>query len=136
MQDLIAGQIDLMCAEASQTLEYVRAGKMKAFAVMSKVRWAPLPDVPTMEEVGVTGMQISFWHGMWAPKNTPKDIIAKVNESVVTAFDDANVRKRIADLGQTIPPREELTPAALAAFPKAEIDKWWSITKGANIKGK
>ncbi len=134
MQDLIAGQIDLMCAEASQTLAHVRAGKMKAFAVMSKARWAPLPDVPTMEEVGVAGMQISFWHGMWAPKNTPKEAIAKVNAAVVAAFADATVQKRIADLGQTIPPRAELSPAALATFHKAEVDKWWPIIKAANIK--
>ncbi len=134
MQDLVAGQIDMFCAEASQTLPHVRAGKMKAFAVMSKERWAPLPDVPTMEEVGVTGMHISFWHGMWAPKNTPKDVVARLNASVVTAFADAGVQKRIADLGQTIPPRPELTPAALAAFHKSEIDKWWPIIKAANIK--
>ena len=134
MQDLVAGQIDLFCAEASQTLPHVRAGKMKAFAVMSKERWAPLPDVPTMAEVGVAGMDISFWHGMWAPKNTPKDVVARINASVVAAFDDTGVQKRIADLGQTIPPRAELTPAALAAFHKSEIDKWWPIIKAANIQ--
>jgi tripartite-type tricarboxylate transporter receptor subunit TctC len=134
MQDLVGGQIDLMCAEASQTLSHVRSGKMKAFAVMSKERWAPLHDVPTMEEVGVTGMQISFWHGMWAPKGTPKPVITKVNAAVVAAFAEPAVRKRIDELGQTIPPRDQLTPEALGAFHKAEIDKWWPIIKAANIK--
>ena len=134
MQDLVAGQIDLMCAEASQTLSHVRAGKMKAFAVMSKTRFPALPDVPTMEEVGVSGMDISFWHGLWAPKGTPRHIVAKLNDAVVTAFEDAGVRQRIADLGQAIPPREQLTPEALAAFHKAEVDKWWPIIKAANIK--
>jgi tripartite-type tricarboxylate transporter receptor subunit TctC len=134
MQDLVGGQIDLMCAEASQTLSHVRSGKMKAFAVMSKERWAPLPDVPTMEEVGVTGMQISFWHGMWAPKGTPKPVITKVNAAVVAAFAEPAVRKRIDELGQTIPARDQLTPEALGAFHKAEIDKWWPIIKAANIK--
>ena len=134
MQDLVAGQIDLMCAEASQTLSHVRAGKMKAFAVMSKTRFPALPDVPTMEEVGVSGMDISFWHGLWAPKGTPRHIVAKLNDAVVTAFADAGVRQRIADLGQAIPPREQLTPEALAAFHKAEVDKWWPIIKAANIK--
>jgi tripartite-type tricarboxylate transporter receptor subunit TctC len=134
MQDLVGGQIDLMCAEASQTLAHVRGGKMKAFAVMSKQRYAPLPDVPTMEEVGVTGMHISFWHGLWAPKGTPKPVIAKVNAAVVAAFAEPAVRKRIDELGQTIPPPSELTPEALGAFHKAEIDKWWPIIKAANIK--
>jgi tripartite-type tricarboxylate transporter receptor subunit TctC len=134
MQDLVGGQIDLMCAEASQTLAHVRAGKMKAFAVMSKERWGPLPDVPTMEEVGVTGMEISFWHGMWAPKGTPKTVITKVNDAVIAAFADPAVRKRIAELGQVIPPPDQLKPEALAAFHKAEVDKWWPIIKAANIK--
>jgi len=134
MQDLVAGQIDLMCAEASQTLSHVRAGKMKAFAVMSKTRFPALPDVPTMEEVGVSGMDISFWHGLWAPKGTSRNVVAKLNDAVVTAFADAGVRQRIADLGQAIPPREQLTPEALAAFHKAEVDKWWPIIKAANIK--
>jgi len=134
MQDLVANQIDLMCAEASQTLTHVRGGKMKAFAVMSKTRFPALPDVPTMEEVGVSGLEISFWHGMWAPKGTPGAVIAKLNDAVVTAFEDPAVRKRITDLGQAIPPRERLTPAALTAHHKAEIEKWWPIIKAANIK--
>jgi tripartite-type tricarboxylate transporter receptor subunit TctC len=134
MQDMIAGQIDLMCAEASQTLSHVRSGMMKAFAVMSKHRFPALPDVPTMEEVGIAGAEISFWHGLWAPKGTPKPVIAKLNEAVVTAFADPTVRKRIADLGQAIPPPEQLTPEALAAHHKAEVEKWWPIIKAANIK--
>lgn len=134
MQDLVAGQIDLMCAEASQTLPHVRGGKMKAFAVMSKTRFPALPDVPTMEEVGVSGLEIAFWHGMWAPKGTPASVIAKLNEAVVAAFQDPAVRKRIGDLGQAIPAREALTPAALATHHKAEVEKWWPIIKAANIK--
>src|SRR5499433_3724931 len=134
MQDLVAGQIDLMCAEASQTLTYVRGGKLKAIAVMTKTRWPALPDVPTTDEVGVPGTYISFWHGLWVPKGAPSEVIAKLNDAVVTAFADAGVRQRIADLGQAIPPREQLTPEALAAFHKAEVDKWWPIIKAANIK--
>jgi tripartite-type tricarboxylate transporter receptor subunit TctC len=134
MQDLVAGQIDLMCAEASQTLQHVRGGKMKAFTVMSKTRFPALPDVPTMEEVGIAGAEISFWHGLWAPKGTPKPVIAKLNEAVVTAFADPTVRKRIGDLGQSIPAPPQLTPEALAAHHKAEVEKWWPIIKSANIK--
>jgi tripartite-type tricarboxylate transporter receptor subunit TctC len=134
MQDLLSGTIDVMCAEASQTVSHVNAGKMKAFAVMSAKRYAPLPNVPTMEEVGVAGMQIAFWHGMWAPKGTPKDVIAKLNDAVVKAFDDANVQKRIGTLGQTIPEKAELSPQALRDYHKSELDKWWPIIKAANIK--
>jgi len=133
MQDLVGNQIDIMCAEASQTLPHVRGGKMKAFAVMSKGRWAPLPDVPTMAEIGLD-MQIAFWHGLWGPKGLPKDIVDKLNAAVVTAFSDPAVQKRVSDLGQSIPPRDQLTPQALAAYHKAEVDKWWPVIKAANIK--
>ena len=134
MQDLIGGQIDLMCAEASQTITHVRSGKMKAFAVMTKTRWPALPDVPTTDEIGTPGMYISFWHGLWVPKGTPQEVIAKLNAAVVETLADPVVRQRLTDLGQVIATREEQTPAALAAHHKTEIDKWWPIIKGANIK--
>jgi tripartite-type tricarboxylate transporter receptor subunit TctC len=134
MQDLVGGQIDLMCAEASQTLTYVRGGKMKAFAVMSKTRWPALPDVPTTDEIGVPGMYISFWHGLWVQKGTPRDVIIKLNGAVVDTLADPTVRQRFTDLGQVIATREQQTPAALGAYHKAEIEKWWPIIKAANIK--
>jgi tripartite-type tricarboxylate transporter receptor subunit TctC len=134
MQDMVAEQIDLMCAEASQTLPYLRGGKMKAFAVMSKSRWPAAPDVATMDEVGVPGMYISFWNALWAPKGTPKEIIAKLNAAVVEALADPTVRQRLTDLGHVIATREEQTPEALAAFHRAEIEKWFPIIKAANIK--
>jgi tripartite-type tricarboxylate transporter receptor subunit TctC len=133
MQDLVGNQIDLMCAEASQTLTHVRGGKMKAFAVMSAGRWAPLPDVPTMQEVGLD-MLWSFWHGLWAPKNTPKDVIDKVNAAVAKAYEDPVVTKRISDLGMTLPARDQRTPQGLATYHKAEVEKWWPIIKAANIR--
>jgi tripartite-type tricarboxylate transporter receptor subunit TctC len=134
MQDLVGGQIDLMCAEASQTLTYVRGGKMKAFAVMAHTRWPALPDVPTTDEIGAPGMYISFWHGLWVPKGTPKEVIIKLNGAVVDTLADPAVRQHLTDLGQVIATREQQTPAALAAFHKAEIEKWWPIIKAANIK--
>jgi tripartite-type tricarboxylate transporter receptor subunit TctC len=134
MQDLVAGQIDMMCAEASQTLTYVRGGKIKAFAVMSQTRWPALPDVPTTDEVGAAGMYISFWHGLWVQKGTPKQVMAKLNAAVVATLADPTVRKRLTDLGQVIATPEQQTPAALAAFQKAEIEKWWPIIRAANIK--
>ena len=130
----VAGQIDLMCAEASQTLTYVRGGKLKAFAVMAKTRWPALPDVPTSDEIGVPGMYISFWQGLWVPAGTPKEVIDRLNVAVVDALGDTAVRKRLADLGLVIATREQQTPAALAAFQKAEIQKWWPFIKAANIK--
>jgi tripartite-type tricarboxylate transporter receptor subunit TctC len=134
MQDLVANQIDLFCAEASQTLPFLRGGKMKAFAVMAKTRWPAAPEIPTMDEVGVPGIYISFWHGLWVPKGTPKDVIAKLNSAVVDTLADPTVRKRLTDLGQVIATRDEQTPAALAAHHKAEIEKWWPIIKAAGIK--
>jgi tripartite-type tricarboxylate transporter receptor subunit TctC len=134
MQDLLAGTIDIMCAEASQTLAHVTAGKMKAFAVMGRKRYAGLPNVPTMEEIGITGMDISFWHGLWAPKGTPKDIVAKLNGAVVKALSDPAVQKRAATLGMSIPDTAELKPQALHDFHKAELAKWWPIIKSYGIK--
>jgi tripartite-type tricarboxylate transporter receptor subunit TctC len=134
MQDIVAGQIDLMCAEASQTLSYVRGGKMKAFTVMSERRWPALPDVPTTDEVGAPGMHISFWHGLWVPTGTPKEAIAKLNGAVREALADPALRKRLTDLGLVIATPEQQTPAALAAHHAAEIKKWWPIIHTANIK--
>jgi tripartite-type tricarboxylate transporter receptor subunit TctC len=134
MQDLVAGQIDFFCAEASQTLSFLRSGAIRAFAVMSKERWPAAPDVPTMDEVGVSGMYISFWNGLWVPKGTPRDIVAKLNGAVVDALVDPTVRQRLTELGHVIATREEQTPEALGAFHRAEIEKWWPIIKAANIK--
>jgi tripartite-type tricarboxylate transporter receptor subunit TctC len=134
MQDLVSGQIDLMCDMAANTLPQARAGNIKPMAVMSKTRWFAAPDVPTAEEMGVPGVAVSLWHGIWASKGAPKDVIAKLNAAVVAALADPAVQKRLADQGHEIAPREQQTPEGFAAFHKAEIDKWWPIIKGAGIK--
>jgi tripartite-type tricarboxylate transporter receptor subunit TctC len=134
MQDMLAGQIDLSCPEAGQTLPQYRAGNIKAYAVLTQKRWFAAPDVPTIDEAGVPGLHFPFWHGMWAPKGTPKDVIATLNAAVVEALADPGVRQRFNELGHEIAPREQQSPAALAAYHKAEIDKWWPIIKAANIK--
>jgi tripartite-type tricarboxylate transporter receptor subunit TctC len=131
MQDLVGNQIDLFCAEASQTLEHIRGGKMKAFVALSEKRWVPLPDVPTMAETVSAEIVLPFWHGLWAPKGTPKDVIAKLNSAVVQVFSDPAVQKRIAALGMVIPTAAEATPEALAAYHKAEVEKWWPVIKAA-----
>jgi tripartite-type tricarboxylate transporter receptor subunit TctC len=134
MQDLLAGQIDLSCPEAGQTLPQYRAGTIRAYAVLTGKRWFAAPDVPTIDEAGVPGLHFPFWHGLWAPKGTPKDVIAKLNAAAVEALADAGVRQRFNELGHEIVPPEQQTPEALAAYHKAEIDKWWPIIKAADIK--
>ena len=133
-QDLVAGHIDLMLGMAAATYPLVRSGQIKAYAMMTKSRWWAAPDVPTMEEAGVPGLYASFWHGLWAPKGTPTDIIGKLNSAVRSALADPSVRQRFADQGQEIPPRERQTPEALGAQQQAEIEKWWPIIKAAGIK--
>jgi len=134
MQDMLAGQIDLSCPEAGQTLPQYRAGSIKAYAVLTEKRWFAAPDVPTIDEAGVPGLHFPFWHAIWAPKGTPKDVIARLNAAVVETLADAGVRQRFNELGHEIAPRERQSPAALGAYHKAEIDKWWPIIKAANIK--
>jgi tripartite-type tricarboxylate transporter receptor subunit TctC len=133
-QDLVAGHIDLMLGMAAATYPLVRSGQIKAYAVMTKARWWAAPDVPTMEESGVPGLYASFWHGLWVPKGTPKNVIAKLNSAVQSALADAAVQQRFADQGQEIPPPERQTPEALGVHQKAEIKKWWPIIKAAGIK--
>jgi len=134
MQDLIAGRTDLMLDQAANSLPWVRSGKIRAYAVTAKTRMAAAPDVPTVDEAGLPGLYISVWHAIWVPKGTPKDIVAKLNASVVETLADRAVRQRLADLGQEIPPREQQTPEALGAYHEAEIAKWWPLIKAAGIK--
>ncbi len=134
MQDLIGGQVQLMVDQSSNSLPQVRNKQIKAFAVTAKTRLAVAPDIPTVDEVGMPGFYISVWHGLWVPKGTPKPIIAKLTAAVQAALADPNVRKRLGDLGQEIPPREQQTPEGFGAYQKAEIEKWWPIVKAANIK--
>jgi len=135
MQDLVAGQIDMMIIQAAVALPQVRGGAIKAYAVTAKSRFAAAPDVPTVDEAGLPGLHISGWFALFAPKGTPRPVIDRLNAAVVDALADPAIRARLADLGQEIPPREQQTPEALAAFHKAEVEKWWPIIKAANIKG-
>jgi tripartite-type tricarboxylate transporter receptor subunit TctC len=135
MQDLVAGQIDLMIIQAAVALPHVRAGAIKAYAVTAGARFAAAPDIPTVDEAGLPGIHMSGWFALFAPKGTPNTVIGKLNAAVVEALADPNVRARLATLGQEIFPREQQTPEALAAYHKAEIEKWWPIIKAANIKG-
>jgi tripartite-type tricarboxylate transporter receptor subunit TctC len=135
LQDLVAGQIDLMVDQAANSIAQVRAGKIRAYAVAAKTRMESDPDIPTVDEAGVPGLYMSVWHGIWAPSTTPKDVIARINSAVVEALADPTVRRRFAEITQDTPSRSEQSPEALGAYQKAEIEKWWPIIKAANIKG-
>lgn len=132
--DLIAGRVDLMFDQAANAVGHVRSGSVKAYAVMSKTRWSQLPDVPAIDESGTPGLYVDYWHGMWAPKGTPKPIIAKLNAAIVHALADPAVRKRLTEFGHEVFPADQQSPEALAAYHKAEIAKWWPIVRAMNLR--
>ena len=134
LQDLVGGQIDFNFGQASTYLGAVRNGQLKAMAIQTKRRWSIAPEIPTVDEAGVPGLYGTYWHGMGAPKGTPKDIVAKLNAAVVAALADPLVQQRFRDFGQEIWPRQQQTPEALAAHQKAEIERWWPIIKASGIK--
>jgi len=134
MQDLMAGRVDIMFDQAANAIAQVRAGTIKAYAVMTEQRWHLAPDIPTIDEAGAQGLHVSYWHALFAPKATPPDVIAKINAAVVNALADSKVRQSFAAQGQDIWPPEQQTPQALAALYKAEIDKWWPIIRDEGLK--
>jgi tripartite-type tricarboxylate transporter receptor subunit TctC len=134
MKDIVGGQIDIRFDSPATSLPQVRDGSIRAYAVTANARLAAAPEIPTIDEAGLPGFYTSNWRALWVPKGTPKETAAKLNAAVVEALNDPAVRSRLADLGQEIPPREQQTPEALAAFHRAEIEKWWPIIKAANIK--
>jgi tripartite-type tricarboxylate transporter receptor subunit TctC len=133
MTDLVAGQVDLLVVQGAAALPQIRAGKIKAIANLSPQRSASIPDIPTSDEGGVPGLYMSGWFGFFAPKGTPKDVLATLNSAMVQALADPAVRARFTELGLDVASREQQTPEGLAGFQKAEIDKWWPIIKEAGI---
>jgi tripartite-type tricarboxylate transporter receptor subunit TctC len=134
IQDLVAGQIDLAFSDPIAALPQVNAGTIKAYGITTKTPLLSAPDIPTLDEAGLPGFDISLWQGLWLPKGTPKNIIAKLNAAVVDALANPTVRARLADLGEEIFPRDKQAPEALGAFQKAEIEKWWPLIKEFGIK--
>jgi len=135
MNDLLAGHVDMMFDQAASSLPQVRAGTIKAYAVTASARLAAAPNIPTVDEAGLAKFYMSIWHAIWAPRGTPKNVTARLNAAIVESLADPAVRRRLLDLGQEIPPREQQTREYLAAYHKAEIEKWWPVVKAAGIKG-
>jgi tripartite-type tricarboxylate transporter receptor subunit TctC len=133
MTDLVSGTVDLLVVQGAVALPQIRGGKIKALANLSPQRSASMPDIPTADETGVPGLYMSGWFGFFAPKGTPKDVIAKLNAATVEALADPAIQKRFTELGLDVAPRAQQTPEGLAAFQKVEIDKWWPIIKAAGI---
>jgi tripartite-type tricarboxylate transporter receptor subunit TctC len=133
LQDLVAGQIDLMVDQAANSLPQVRQGSVKALAVTAATRLAAAPGIPTAEEAGLPGLQMELWNGTWVPHGTPGPIVETLNRAVVKALADPAVRDRLAPLGLEGPPEDQRTPEALRGFQSSEIEKWWPIIKAAHI---
>ena len=133
MNDLIAGQIDLIVDQLSNSIAQVRAGTIRGYAVTDTARAQSAPDIPTAEEAGVKGFNMTLWSGLWVPKGTTKEVIAKLNAAAVAAMNDPGVRKQLENQGLQVPPADKLTPEALGAWQKAEIAKWWPMIKAAHV---
>jgi tripartite-type tricarboxylate transporter receptor subunit TctC len=134
IQDLVAGQIDMIISDPVTALAQVRAGAIRAYGITTQTRLLSAPEIPTLDEAALPGFDISLWHGLWVPKGTPKTVTTKLNAAVMEALADPTVRGRLADLAQEIFPRIQQSPEALGAFQRAEIEKWWPIIKAAGIK--
>lgn len=134
LTDLVGGQIDMILDQTSNSINQVRAGTIRAYAVTDDKRVESAPEIPTTDEAGLPGFHMTLWSGLWVPKGTPKDVITKLNAAVVEALKNQAVRKKFADLGLQVPPPNALSPEALSSLQKAEIAKWWPMIKAANVK--
>jgi tripartite-type tricarboxylate transporter receptor subunit TctC len=134
LNDLVAGQIDLMIDQTANSISQVRAGTIRAYAVTDSKRVESAPEIPTTDEAGMPGFHMTLWSGLWVPKDTPQDIIAKLNAAAVSALNDPAVRKQLEMLGLRMPPSDQLSPQALGVWQKAEIAKWWPMIRAANVK--
>jgi tripartite-type tricarboxylate transporter receptor subunit TctC len=133
--DLVGGHLDIMFDQSPNSLPHVRDGKIRAYAVTNNRRLPSAPDIPTVDEAGLSKFYIAVWHGLWAPRGTAPGTIAKLNRAAQAALNDPRIRERLMALGWAFPADDQATPEALASLQKAEIDKWWPVLKAANVKG-
>jgi tripartite-type tricarboxylate transporter receptor subunit TctC len=134
MNDLVAGQIDVIVDQLSNSINQVRAGGIRGYAVTDSKRADEAPEIPTTDEAGLPGFHMTLWSGLWVPKGTPKEIIAKINAAAIDALNDPQTKKQLERLGLQMPSADQLTPEALGAWQKEEIAKWWPMIKAANVK--
>jgi tripartite-type tricarboxylate transporter receptor subunit TctC len=134
LNDLVAGQIDIIVDQLSNSISQVRAGTIRGYAVTDAKRVESAPEIPTTDEAGLSGFHMTLWSGLWAPKDTPKEIVAKLNAAAVDALNDPSVRSKLENLGLQMTPQDQLAPQALGTLQKAEIAKWWPMIKAANVK--
>ncbi len=134
LNDLVAGQIDIIVDQTSNSISQIRAGTIRAYAVTDSKRVDQAPDIPTVDEAGLPNFHMTLWSGLWVPKGTPKEIIEKLNRAALEALADPQVKKQLENLGLQMPPADQSTPKALGAWQKAEIAKWWPMIKAANVK--
>jgi tripartite-type tricarboxylate transporter receptor subunit TctC len=134
MQDLLAGQIDFMMEPSSNFRSLIATDSIRPIAVTGKTRLLASPNIPTVEQAGLPGFTASLWYGLWVPKGTPKEIVERLNATLREVLADASVKKRLDDLGIEISPRDQQSPQALAAFQKAEAERWWPVIKASNLK--
>ena len=134
MTAMLGAQVDLMVLQAAAALPQARSGNVKILANLSPTRSPVVPNVPTSDESGIAGLYAAGWFALFGPRGMPREVVAKLNAAMMQALADEKVKARLADLGLEVVAREQQTPEALAAFHKAEIDKWWPVIKAANIK--
>jgi tripartite-type tricarboxylate transporter receptor subunit TctC len=134
LNDLVAGQIDMIVDQLSNSINQVRAGTIRGYAVTDAKRAESASDIPTTDEAGLPGFHMTLWSGLWLPRGTPQDIVTKLNAAAVDALNDPAVRKQLENLGLQMPPKDKLSPQALGDWQKAEIAKWWPVIKAANVK--
>src|SRR5258707_3843785 len=134
LTDLVAGKIDIIVDQLSNPIAQVRAGTIRAYAITDDKRVESASDIPTTDEAGLSGFHMTLWSGLWVPKDTPKDIVAKLNAAAVDALNDPAVRKQLENPGPQMPPQDNVSPDALGNWQKAEIAKWWPMIKAANVK--
>jgi tripartite-type tricarboxylate transporter receptor subunit TctC len=133
MTDLIGGQVDVLCDQTTQTVPIIKDNRVKVYGVTTTKRLAGLSNIPTLDEQGMKGFEVKVWHGLYAPKNTPKDALDKLNKALRDALNDPVIRQRMAELSSDIPPMDKVTPEGLRTHLEAEIAKWGPVIRKAGV---